>query len=90
MVNADLMRPRVIEDFRAGWVEYVATEMKSRGISNPARSSESSRLERNKTPTLSEIEEMVSLLSCSFQEQEQAGSASQRPASADTTPMTPP
>ena len=31
-VRADLVQPRAFEDLREGWVDYVETEMKSRGI----------------------------------------------------------
>ena len=51
-VHADLVQPRAIEGLPEGYVEYVETEMTSRGISNPARSSKCSRRERNRTHKL--------------------------------------
>ena len=59
MVHADLVQLRAMEDLLDEWVKYVETEMKSKGIANPAKRSESSRLERNRTPTQSEIDDMV-------------------------------
>ena len=77
-------------------VDYLGTQRISlKGIPNP---SEISRRYRNKTPTESEIEDMVCLLSlvhqhcevhkmmsCSFQESEKAESASQPPDPAGMT-----
>ena len=96
-VRADLEDPRAFEDLRKGWVSYLRTETKSGGKSNPVKEQQKNRRERNKTPTQEEIEAMVCLLSavhqhcevhimmsCSFQEQEEAAArtASQCPAAA--------
>ena len=56
MVNADLLHPRAMDDLHEGWVTYVETEMKWKGGANPAKRSESSRMDRNRTPTQSEDE----------------------------------
>jgi len=55
-VNADLTQPRAMEDLHEGWVTYVETEMKWKGGANPAKRSESSIMEWNRTPTQSEDE----------------------------------
>jgi hypothetical protein len=55
-VNADLTQPRAMEDLHKGWVTYVETEMKWKGGANPAKRSESSIMEWNRTPTQSEDE----------------------------------
>ena len=98
-VRADLEDPRAFEDLRKGWVSYLRTETKSRGKSNPLKEQQKNRRERNKTPTQEEIEAMVCLLStvhqhcevhimmpCSFQEQEEAGTTSQRSPPAEGAP----
>ena len=56
MVNADLTQPRAMDDLHEGWVNYVETEMKGKGGANPAKRSESSLLDWNRTPTQSEDE----------------------------------
>ena len=56
MVNADLSHPRAMEDLHEGWVNYMETEMKWKGGANPAKRSEFSRMDRNRTPTQSEDE----------------------------------
>ena len=56
MVNADLTQPRAMDDLHEGWVNYVETEMKGKGGANPYKRSESSRMDRNRTPTQSEDE----------------------------------
>ena len=81
------------------WVAYyLRAETKSGGKSNPVKEQQSSRRERNRTPTQEEIDAMVCLLSvvhqhcevhimisCSFQKQEEAGTTSQRSSPADRT-----
>ena len=59
LVHADLSHPRAMVDLREGWVDYLETEIKPKGGVNPVRRSESIRNERNRTPTESEIDEMV-------------------------------
>ena len=58
-VNADLSHARAMDDLRAGWVTHAKDGIKSKGAVIAAKRSESFRLERNKTPTQSEIDEMV-------------------------------
>ena len=55
-IHENLKQSRAFEDLRTGWMEYLETEMKLGGNSNPTRSSECSRRERNKTPTVNEID----------------------------------
>ena len=96
-VRADLEDPRAFDDLRKGWVSYLRTETKSGGKSNTVKEQQKNRRDRNRTPTQEEIEAMVCLLSavhqhcevhimmsCSFQEQEEAAArtASQCPAAA--------
>jgi len=58
-VSADLSHARAMGDLREGWVEHAKCGIKSKGVVISAKRSESIRLERNKTPTQSEIDEMV-------------------------------
>ena len=50
---------RAMEDLYQEWVKYLETERKPKGGVNPVRRSESIRMERNKTPTQSDIEVIV-------------------------------
>ena len=59
LLHADLSHLRAMEDLRAGWVDYLETEIKPKGGVNPVRRSESIGNEMNRTPTQSEIDEMV-------------------------------
>jgi hypothetical protein len=59
LVHADLSHARALDDLREGWVNYLETEIKPKGGVNPVRRSESIKNERNRTPTESEIGEMV-------------------------------
>ena len=51
-----MTQPRAMEDLHEEWVTYVETEMKWKGGANPAKRSESSIMEWNRTPTQSEDE----------------------------------
>ena len=51
-----MTQPRAMEDLHEGWVTYMETEMKWKGGANPAKRSESSIMEWNRTPTQSEDE----------------------------------
>ncbi len=62
-MHEDLLDPRATSDLRKGWKEFLKTEGKQRGPSNPGRSSWSSRRERNRTPTKEELAALVCLLS---------------------------
>jgi hypothetical protein len=59
MVHEDLSHARAMGDLREGWVEHAKYGIKSKGVVISAKRSESIRLERNKTPTQSEIDEML-------------------------------
>ena len=62
-MQEELEHPRAMDDLRKGWIKFLEEETGSRGPPNPARLSESSRRERNRTPTEEELEELVCLLS---------------------------
>ena len=51
-----MLHPRAMDDLHEGWVNYVEKEMKWKGGANPAKRSESSRMDWNRTPTQSEDE----------------------------------
>ena len=60
LVQADLSHPRAMDDLHRAWLDYLTTEIKSKGGVNPGwRRSESLIEERNKTPTQSDIEVIV-------------------------------
>ena len=60
LVHADLSHPRAMDDLHRAWLDYLTTEIKSKGGVNPGwRRSESLIEERNKTPTQSDIEVIV-------------------------------
>ena len=60
LVQADLAHPRAMDDLHRAWLDYLTTEIKSKGGAKPAwRKSEIMMEERNKTPTQSEIDVIV-------------------------------
>ena len=58
-VQADLSHARAMEDLHRGWLNYLTTEIKSKGGVNPGWRNESVINERNKTPTQSDIDVIV-------------------------------
>ena len=60
LVQADLAHPRAMDDLHRAWLDYLTTEIKSKGgVNHGWRRSESLIEERNKTPTESDIEVIV-------------------------------
>ena len=59
LVQADLAHPRAMDDLHRAWLDYLTTEIKSKGRVNPGWRDESSIDDRNKTPTQSDIEVIV-------------------------------
>ena len=58
-VQSDLSHARAMGDLHRGWLDYLTTEIKSKGRVNPGWRDESSIDDRSKTPTQSNIEVIV-------------------------------